>query len=134
MRLSQFSLRVEEFLKFVVEDEHQRTADTSPEVTQITLEKSCEALSLQDLCSAIHCASILSLIFCLSAFHHQSPSNGVQRVCKSLGARSHDLSEKETGKEGSFLLSLSITPDETFSSIIASKIKLKNTRNRKHGK
>ncbi len=119
------------FLEFVVKNQDQRATNTSPEVTQVAFEKSSGSFLGKNLWSAVDCALVLSFAFGLTTFHHQSSSDGIERIGEGLWGWSHNLSEQEFGAEWCTLLLLFSSPNELFSSIIASEVKWIFTRNRK---
>jgi len=49
----------EHMLEFIVQDQHQGTADASPEIAQVTLEKSCDSFLAHNFSSAIHRSTVL---------------------------------------------------------------------------
>ena len=65
-------MMVDPLLQFVIEDQHDGRTDASPEVGQIALEESSDALLAQDLASAVKSASVHPILCSLSALHHQS--------------------------------------------------------------
>lgn len=73
-------LVLENFLQFVIKHQHQRTANTSPEIGQVTLEESSYAFSFKNFASTINSSMIFPFGWSLPALHHQSPSNGVKRI------------------------------------------------------
>ena len=119
------------FLEFIVKNQDQRATDTSPEVTQVALEKSSDSFLGKNLWSTVDCALVLSFAFSLTTFHHQSSSDGIEGVSEGLWSWSHNLSEQKFGAEWCVLLLLFSSPNESFSSIVTSEIRSIFTRNRK---
>ena len=81
---SKFFLLVKHFLKLVIQHQHQGAANTSPEVTQVSLEETGESFSLHDLRPAVNSSTVLSFSYRLATLHHQSSSNCVQGVGKGF--------------------------------------------------
>lgn len=117
-------------LELVVKNQDQRATDTSPEVTQVALEESCNTFLWKNLWSTVGCALVLSFAFGLATFHHQSSSDSIEWVSKSFWSWSYNLSKQEFLAEWCFLLLLFSSPNESFSSIITSEIKGIFTRNK----
>ena len=76
---------VHQFLQLVIEHQHNRGADTSPEVAQVALEETGYSFSCQDFAAAVHGALVETLVFGFAGFHHQASSDGVERVGQSFG-------------------------------------------------
>lgn len=75
---------VQELLQLVVKHQDQRRTHTPPNIRQVTLEKTSESLSAQHLTRTINSALVHTSTLSLTALHHQSPSNRVQRISQSL--------------------------------------------------
>ena len=118
-------------LEFVVKHQNQWATNASPEIAQVALEKSCHSFLWQYLGSTVKSSSVLSFVLSFSTFHHQSPSDCIKRVGECLRGWSDDLSEQESGGKRCVLLLLFVTPNESFSCIIASKNSENFTRNKR---
>lgn len=125
------SLMRKHFLEFVVQNKNQWATNTSPEVTQVTLEKSSDTFLAQNLCSTINCSSVLSFFQSLTTFHHQSSSDSIKWISESFWRWCDDLGEQEFWEEWCISLLLFVTPDESLTGVITSEISLNFTRNRK---
>ena len=78
------SLLLDPLLHLVVEHKHDRRTNASPEVGEIALEEASHSFLAQDLRAAVNGSLVCALIDWFAAFHHESSSDGVERVCQGF--------------------------------------------------
>ena len=74
-----------QLLQLVIEHQHNRRSNASPEIAQITLEETSHSLSGKDFVSAVHGALVETLVLRFAGFHHQTSSDGIERVGEGFG-------------------------------------------------
>lgn len=90
------SFGLDPFLKLVVKHQHERRSDTSPEVGQVAFKETCNSFRAQDSGSTVDSSFVHTLLFRLATLHHQSSSDGIERVGKGLGTGGDNLCEEES--------------------------------------
>jgi len=78
------SLLLDPLLQLVVEHKHDRRTNASPEVGEIALEETSHSFLAQNLGAAVSGSLVCALIDWLAAFHHESSSDCVERVCQGF--------------------------------------------------
>jgi len=91
----------EECLDLGVEDEHEGATGTSDDVGEGSLEEGSGALVLGDLSEAVQ-STVVHLLGS-AGVHHESTSDGIERVRDDTSADGDELSEGPHGEDGSLL-------------------------------
>lgn len=90
-------------LDLVVEDEHKGATGTSDNVGEAALEEGLTTLVLVDLNEAVPGTVIELILASLTGSHHESSSDGIERIRNNTSRDSDDLSEGPHGEEVSLL-------------------------------
>ena len=89
-----------QLLQLVIEHQHNRRSNASPEIAQIALEETSHSLSGKDFVSTVHGALVETLVLRFTGFHHQTSSDGIERVGEGFGGGGDELSEEEALPNG----------------------------------
>jgi hypothetical protein len=106
----------------VIEDQHKRRTNWSPDIGQITLEESSDTFFGVNLSETIESTAVFHSTSLSTTLHHKSSSDGIQGERNSFRHSDDNLSEEESGEFWSFILFSIGSEDQSLTGVVTSEV------------